>query len=372
MATLEVNALHRSFGADVEAVRDASFTVEDGRIAALLGPSGCGKTTVLRLVAGLDRPNAGDILLDGASILRRAPHERGVGLMFQELALFPHMDVARNVAFGLRMAKWPQQRQRDRVEELLQLVGLSELAARRVDELSGGERQRVALARALAPRPAVLLLDEPLGALDEPLKAALRPELRAVLRAVGTTALVVSHDLRDASAIADDLIVMDRGQVLHAGPLPDVVRHPASARAAELVGYVTLLEGSVQEGAVVDPGIGRLELPASLLASSPDADGGDRDGRDRAGAYRGGARYRVMAHPAALLSVPPGTGAGLGIGGPVLASRPDGPTTRLEVALGPRRIDVRWEWDADGPEEGTPVELVAPPETLRFFRLNDE
>ena len=133
MATLEVNALHRSFGADVEAVRDASFTVEDGRIAALLGPSGCGKTTVLRLVAGLDRPNAGDILLDGASILRRAPHERGVGLMFQELALFPHMDVARNVAFGLRMAKWPQQRQRDRVEELLQLVGLSELAARRVD-----------------------------------------------------------------------------------------------------------------------------------------------------------------------------------------------------------------------------------------------
>ena len=350
MATLNVEGLRRTFDGGIGAVRDATFTVADGRIAALLGPSGCGKTTVLRIVAGLERPDAGDVRIDDHSVLHRPPHRRGVGLMFQELALFPHMNVRENVSFGLRMQRWSRERQRERVDELLRLVGLEQFAARGIDELSGGERQRVALARTLAPQPALLLLDEPLGSLDEERKRTLRSELRTLLREVRTTALLVSHDLRDAVAIADDLLVMQAGTILQAGPLREVVRAPGSAAVAKMVGYVPLLEGFAANGAVHEDGVGAVPLTEGARS-------------------RGGTA--VLAHPSSLLGVPCVRGLGLGLRARVRAARPDGPGCTVEVELGGRTIEVRWEWDPDGPRAGDLIDLAAPPETLRFFPLED-
>ena len=172
MSNLSARNLVHRFTTDVLAVNDVSFEVPSGHVTALIGASGCGKTTLLRIIAGLEQPQVGDVLLDGQSILNLPAHNRGVGLLFQDLALFPHLDVSNNIAFGLRMANWPNKQCESRVAELLELVGLQHLGKRRIDELSGGERQRVALARTLAPEPKVLLLDEPLGAIDEARKRA--------------------------------------------------------------------------------------------------------------------------------------------------------------------------------------------------------
>ena len=353
MATLTVQGLSRRFdGEDAFALRDLSFSVEDGRVAALLGPSGCGKTSVLRLIAGLDRPHGGEVTIDGEPVLALPPHRRGVGLMFQELALFPHLDVARNIEFGLRMAKWPKQARQARIEQLLELIGLADFGRRRIHELSGGERQRIALARTLAPEPAVLLLDEPLGSLDEALKHELRAQLREVLARLHTTALIVSHDLRDAVAIADDIIVMEDGAVLQSGPVPTVLAGPSSATVALMLGYVTLAEGAVAGGRVVEEAVGAVPLPEGLTL----------DGR-----------AQVLAHPSGLLAVPVGAGLGCGVEGTVLASRPDGPTQILDLSLGERRMErVRWEWDLLPPENGATVELATRPGTLRFFRVPEE
>lgn len=350
MARLEVMELSRSYPDEVVALQDASFVIEDGRVAALLGPSGCGKTTMLRLIAGLDRPDAGDVLLDGRTIRDQPPDQRGIGLMFQELALFPHLDVRGNIAFGLRMRHWPRDQRNARVAELLEIVGLADKGRRRIHELSGGERQRVALARALAPQPAVLLLDEPLGALDEARKQSLRAELRDVLQRVETTAVVVSHDLRDAIALADDLVVMDRGRVLQGGPLPEILAHPDSLPVALMVGYVTLVVGDVYDRAVMEDGVGGIPLPP----------GSRLDG----GAV-------VVGHPSSLLGVPAGRGFGLGISGVVRRTRPEGPMFVLDVLAGGREIPVRWEWDLTPPRVGTRVDVAARPGTLRFFAAGE-
>ena len=356
MATLTVRDLTRSYEAGRRVVDGVSFEVADGRVAALLGPSGSGKTTILRLIAGLDRPEGGDVLLDGASVLDRAPHRRGVGLLFQELALFPHLDVRANVEFGLRMAKWPRARREQRATELLELVGLSALASRRVDALSSGERQRVGLARALAPEPDVLLLDEPLGALDEARKQELRRELHGLLDRLGTTALIVSHDLRDAQALADDLIVMDAGRVLQFGPLRDVLSQPVTAFVAAMVGWVRLVDGPLVDGRVSEDGVGAIELPPAAESVPPHAE-----------------RVRIMAHPSTLLGVPRGRGLGSGAHGTVTATRPDGPLHVLEVALGRandpaiRYVHVRWEWSPEPPALGGAIEIGVQPDTLRFY-----
>ena len=351
MATLSVHGLVKRFDAGEPALRDVSFAVEQGRTAALLGPSGCGKTTVLRLIAGLDAPDDGDVRIDGESVLDRPPHRRGLGLMFQELALFPHLDVRQNIEFGLRMARWPREQRAERVSELLALVGLEGFGRRGVHELSGGERQRVALARTLAPQPRVLLLDEPLGSLDETLKQELRTQLRAVLRRLETTALIVSHDLRDAVAVADDLILMDRGELLQAGATREVLARPASVTTARMTGYVTIAEGAVEGGRVVEGDVGAVALPEGLRL----------DGRGV-----------VMAHPSSLLGAPLEAGVGCGVSGAVVGGRPDGPASVLEVALtAGRRVAVRWEWDVAPPVDGTVVALAARPGTLRFFHAED-
>jgi ABC-type Fe3+/spermidine/putrescine transport system ATPase subunit len=351
VATLEVRSLSRSYPDEVVALRDASFTVEDGRIAAILGPSGCGKTTLLRLIAGLDRPDTGDVLLDGVSILRRPVHRRGVGMMFQDLALFPHMSVRDNIMFGLRMQHWPKADRLRRAADLIDAVGLAGKEERRVHELSGGEQQRVALARTLAPNPGVLLLDEPLGSLDEVLKSQLRGELREVLKALETTALIVSHDLRDAVTMADDLIVMDRGDVLQAGMLSQVLAGPASALVASMTGYVELARGSVDDGRITEHGGGSVAAPHGFAPRTSGV---------------------AMAHPTALLGVPPESGLGCGVQGTVIRARALGPMFLLDLAVADRTIEVRWEWDLVPPPTGAEIAIAVRPGTLRFFDLSPE
>jgi ABC-type Fe3+/spermidine/putrescine transport system ATPase subunit len=219
MVLLEIRHLCKSYP-DGWALHDVSFTVEEGENLCLLGPSGCGKTTLLRLIAGLETPDSGQVLVDGEDVTPVSPHLRGFGLMFQEYALFPHKDVFGNVAFGLQMQGLSRDPVTARVTEVLELVGLVGFERRDVNQLSGGERQRVALARSLAPQPRLLMLDEPLGALDRALRERLMDELPDILRRAGVTAITVTHDQEEAFALADRVVLMRAGRVVGGG-LPE-------------------------------------------------------------------------------------------------------------------------------------------------------
>jgi thiamine transport system ATP-binding protein len=229
--TLEVRDVTVRFGA-VRAVDDVAFDLPTGEVLALLGPSGSGKSTLLRAIAGLE-PCSGTISWDGASLAGVPPHRRGFALMFQDGQLFPHLDVAGNVGYALRIAGRPTA---ERVAELLDLVGLTGFERRRVTDLSGGEQQRVALARSLAARPRLLLLDEPLSALDRELRERLAGELRDILTATAMTAVLVTHDHEEAALIADRIGVMDAGRLLQTGSLSELRAHPANERVARFLG----------------------------------------------------------------------------------------------------------------------------------------
>lgn len=206
---LEIRGLTVSYG-DVEAVAGFDLSVAKGEVVALLGPSGWGKSSVLAAVTGIVTPSAGTITWNAADLLKTPIHERGIGMMFQDHALFPHRDVAANIAFGLRMQKQPKDTIKPRVEAMLDLVGMAGYGSRRIEELSGGQRQRVALARSLAPEPRLLLLDEPLGALDRELRDRLAVDLREIFTATGTTVLYVTHDRFEATVVADRVITVGR------------------------------------------------------------------------------------------------------------------------------------------------------------------
>ncbi|MFC5287242.1 ABC transporter ATP-binding protein [Actinokineospora guangxiensis] len=228
----------------VAAVSDVDFEIGDGEVLALLGPSGCGKSTLLRAVAGLE-PARGRVSWDGTDLSGVPVHRRGFGLVFQDGQLFPHRDVAGNVAFGLRMRG---ERSPGRVAELLELVGLDGYGKRRVATLSGGEQQRVALARALAPRPRLLLLDEPLSALDRSLREQLAIDLSRLLREAGTTALVVTHDHDEAFTLADRVAVMDSGRIRQVGRPAEVWRRPADETTARFLGCTTFTDATIESG----------------------------------------------------------------------------------------------------------------------------
>lgn len=272
MPVLEIHRLRKSYP-DGWTLQDVSFTVERSESLCLLGPSGCGKTTLLRLIAGLEAPDSGQVFVDGEDVTSVPPHLRGFGLMFQEYALFPHRDVFGNVAFGLQMQGMSRAAVSARVAEVLELVGLAGFEHRDVNQLSGGERQRVALARSLAPQPRLLMLDEPLGALDRALRERLMDELPAILRRAGVTSITVTHDQEEAFAIADRVVLMRAGRVVQVGTPQEVYRWPASTWAAQFLGLTNLLDAHVLRPEEVETALGRFlveNLSSELGESGPD------------------------------------------------------------------------------------------------------
>jgi ABC-type Fe3+/spermidine/putrescine transport system ATPase subunit len=246
-ASLELVGLTRRFGKQV-AVDDVSLSVAEGELVALVGASGSGKTTTLRIAAGYEAPDAGRVLLDGREITNLAPQHRGFGMVFQHYALFPHMSVQDNIAFGLEARGQKKAERRKRALAALQTVGLAHAAERPVQSLSGGEQQRVALARAVVIEPRVVLLDEPLSNLDPTLRRSMRDELRWMLRKLNVTALLVTHDQEDAFAVADRVAIMQSGRLLQVGRPEDLYQRPASRDVASFIGHAALLPASFADG----------------------------------------------------------------------------------------------------------------------------
>ncbi|AFZ68325.1 ABC transporter ATP-binding protein [Deinococcus peraridilitoris] len=237
---LDVREVHKHYGG-VRALQGVSLSLPGGETLALLGPSGCGKSTLLRLVAGLEHPDAGHIVMDGRDVTNAPPERRDLSLVFQEYALFPHLSVLGNAAYGPRARGLPRHEAHTRARAALALVSLAQLERRRVSELSGGQQQRVALARALAPRPRLLLLDEPLSNLDERLRGELQLELRALFARLDASVLLVTHDQREALALSNHMALMRAGRIVQSGRTADVHARPHSAWAAAFLGHRNLL-----------------------------------------------------------------------------------------------------------------------------------
>jgi iron(III) transport system ATP-binding protein len=319
MSTLSVRGVHKTFGSArdaqgaVEVLRGIDLDVEPGSLVAVLGPSGCGKTTLLRLVAGFDRPDSGSIELDGTLIsgpgVHVHPERRRIGVVPQEGAVFPHLSVAANVAFGLA-----RKGRTERVEEMLDLVGMSGLGSRMPHELSGGQLQRVALARALAPRPALVLLDEPFAALDTSLRASVRAQVREALCAVGATAVLVTHDQEEALSVADDVAILAGGRVVQHGRPMSVYSRPASAQVAQFLGDAMVLAAS-SDGTRATSALGSVRV----LGATP-------------------GRGHVVLRPEQLVVLPRGAG---GVEGDVVSTEFFGHDALVTVSLAGQHTLVR-------------------------------
>ncbi len=257
---LEVRNLTKRFG-KIIAVNDVSFDIQSGEFFSLLGPSGSGKTTMLRMIGGLETPDAGEIVLEGEKITFLPPEKRDVNIVFQNYALFPHLNVFDNVAFGPRRRKWPEETIRQEVTKLLEMVHLSGYEEKYPRQLSGGEKQRVALIRALILKPKLLLLDEPLGALDLKIRQALQLELANIQYEVGITFIYVTHDQSEALTMADRIAVMNKGRILQIGTPKEIYEHPTDRFVANFIGNTNLFEGVVKEIAGEDV---RVEVPGLM------------------------------------------------------------------------------------------------------------
>jgi len=250
-----LNSCAKTFADGTRALEPVNLEVRGGETVVLLGPSGCGKTTLLRIIAGLEMPDRGGrVCFNDDDVTERLIEKRNVGMVFQSYALFPNMSVAQNVAYGLKVRKTPNSEIDIRVEEMLQMMHIEDLAHRRIDQLSGGQRQRVALARAIAVRPRVLLLDEPLTALDALLRERLRVEIDILLRSLGITSIYVTHDQSEAMTLGDRIVVMSKGKIAQIGTPSEIYRNPANDFVANFIGTVNRLPASLLDGADAPPG----------------------------------------------------------------------------------------------------------------------
>jgi spermidine/putrescine transport system ATP-binding protein len=345
--------LVKRFG-DFTAVDGINLTVAPGEFFSLLGPSGCGKTTTLRMIAGFERPTEGQVVLDGVDVATVPPHKRNVNTVFQNYALFPHLNVERNVAFGLRYKGTSKEEARRLVGRALDLVRLSGYEKRRPNQLSGGQQQRVALARALILNPSVLLLDEPLGALDAKLRKALQIELKSIQEEVGITFIYVTHDQEEALTMSDRLAVMSNGRVEQVGPPREVYEEPSTAYVADFLGVSNLMDavayGSHDGGCRVR--IGEFELVAA--EGEPDAHGG----------------VKVSIRPERVVLEDGGTTGGNRVPGMVERVVYVGAVMQVIVNLAPGtklQVQVANEGDALPFRQGTPVSVHLPPEALRVL-----
>ena len=274
MSFLSLSNLTKCFGPN-QVVQDFNLEIRKGEFLSFLGPSGCGKTTVLRMVAGFETPTSGAIRIEGEDITHLPPNRRRIGMMFQAYALFPNMTVVDNLAFGLKIAGLGRTAIRDRVAEMLTLIKLESLGNRYPYQLSGGQQQRVALARALAPRPKLLLLDEPLSALDAKVRVALRDDIRAIQRDLGITAIFVTHDQEEALSISDRVVVMHRGRADQIGTPSEVYNRPATRFVADFVGHLNTFDARVEDGTALHfagqrfPVLDQLRILASGATDAP-------------------------------------------------------------------------------------------------------
>jgi putative spermidine/putrescine transport system ATP-binding protein len=353
MAFLELQNLHRDFGT-VKALDGIEIALGEGEFLSLLGPSGCGKTTALRLVAGFDRPDDGRIVVDGKDITNVAPNKRDMGMVFQAYSLFPNMTARQNVEYGLRIRGKDKTDRRKRVQDLLELVGLGHAADRYPHQLSGGMQQRVALARALAIEPRVLLLDEPLSALDAKVRVQLREEIRRIQLELGITTLYVTHDQEEALSVSDHVAVMYGGRIEQMGSPAEMYSAPATPFVAEFIGTMNRLEGTVVDGGVEHAG---TTLRIAEAQSRPR-----------------GERVLVLVRPETVDVERANGGGGVNtLVGDVVTQTFLGPVTRLKI-LG-EGVDVI----ADVPTQkalslpvGTRVAAVLPAEGARLLTLKED
>ena len=274
MSFLTLTGVQKTFPGGTVAVEDFNLGAVRGEFVSFLGPSGCGKTTTLRMIAGFEKPTAGAIVVDGTDITYRAPNQRNVGMVFQSYALFPNMSVADNIGFGLKVRKRPKAAIDKRVGELLELIHLEGRGDRYPWQMSGGQQQRVALARALAIEPQVLLLDEPLSALDAKIRIVLRKEIRAIQRQLGITTVYVTHDQEEALSLSDRVVVMSDGRIEQIGTPSEIYNFPTTAFVASFVGTLNLVTAGV-----VDAGAGRLSIDGQQVKTSKAVTDGGPDGR---------------------------------------------------------------------------------------------
>ncbi|HVR70530.1 MAG TPA: ABC transporter ATP-binding protein [Vicinamibacteria bacterium] len=351
---VSLQGLRKAFG-DVEAVRDVTLEVRSGEFLTLLGPSGCGKTTLLRLVAGFETPDAGAVLISGRDYTGEPPHRRPVNTVFQHYALFPHRDVAGNVAFGLEMAKVPRREVKERVARALEQVRLPGLGGRRVDQLSGGQRQRVALARALVLEPDVLLLDEPLAALDLKLRQEMRIELKNLQEGLGRTFVFVTHDQDEALIMSDRIAVMNQGRVEQVGPPEELYERPRTRFVADFLAVRNVLQATVLAVAA-----GRVSLRTRGGAALAAADDGQ---------WREGAEVWVGLRPETLQIAVEGAAAGE-LRGTIEDEVYLGDRTEWLVRVGEELLTVS-QAARRGPalRRGSQVSVVVAPESV--LRLDD-
>jgi putative spermidine/putrescine transport system ATP-binding protein len=342
MASVELQRLAKKFGG-VAAVREVSIAVAPGEMFFMLGPSGCGKTTCLRIVAGFESPDAGEVLFDGKSILAVPPHRRRAGMVFQTYALFPHMTALQNVEYGLRFRGVPAAQRRKRAAEMLEVLRIGDLGARRPGQLSGGQQQRVALARALVVQPEVLLLDEPLSNLDTKLRAEVREEIRRIHARFRTTTLYVTHDQEEALSLADRVAVMRAGVVEQVGTPREVYERPANAFVAAFVGEANMFEGPTTN---TSGGMIEVETP---------------HGRLRATGAAGGL-VTLCARPERT-ALAPAEGQGPWVGA-VADAQFFGATVRVEVKMPNGDIIIARVPAAGAPAPGAAVRVEIGPEDL--------